>query len=300
MPERSQLGRARRQHGPESETESTRDSSCNYRARPAHPTSYTPHPRAGSCVRYGERVDLQSQEECTACPPGSWCENGFANLCANGTYNPYTGVSRQGGCIGCPAYSTTAVGGSTGADACACIAGYFLDTRGSGNTSGGGSGSGSACEACPVGTDCAAGSSVLEGLKLKSGFYRISPTSIDVRRCPDAGGGEVNGTWVSSKGYGLSGCLGGEDFALQCRDGLEGVFCSQCIENGTEPGVSRYYEPANTNADSVASCRECDGEIGLRLGALGLLILGMLCSASSAAASAAASVAASAATLCGS
>ena len=41
------------------------------------------------------------------------------------------------------------------------------------------------CEECVVGTDCDRAGILLAELPVRPGYYRVHPTSVDVRECPD-------------------------------------------------------------------------------------------------------------------
>lgn len=103
---------------------------------------------------------------CSACPPGSWCEQGYQHRCPSGTYsdalaaesastcrpcspgttNALTGQPRIG-CVQCaPGYAGASAGGATDPAACAgCSPGRYADAPGL-----------IACRSCPKGTWAAA------------------------------------------------------------------------------------------------------------------------------------------------
>ena len=98
---------------------------------------------------------------------------------------------------------------------------------------------GISCEECVVGTACDHPGIELTLLPVRLGYYRMHPTSIDVRKCPDA--------------QYSSGCLGGTDVETQCNDVLSGLFCQLC----PEPTENKtYYYSAATTKES-ASCELC-------------------------------------------
>jgi hypothetical protein len=76
----------------------------------------------------------------------------------------------------CPPNSNTRFEKSTSVSDCFCDQ-YFYDSNSSQAAV--------ECEPCPVGTVCPGGST-LEDLPLRKGYFRLDPTSVDVRVCPDA------------------------------------------------------------------------------------------------------------------
>lgn len=231
---------------------------------------------------YGDRTQLQSQEECTVCPEGAWCRGGLAILCSGGSYNDALGAADQSSCIPCPSYSTTLERGSRSVASCACVPGFYQNGPMALNASTGAAAA-PRCVPCPVGTDCDAGAATLLRLNLRPGYYRVSTTTTDVRRCPDAGGAPHScsgSTACASRGSTeetLSGCLGGESVASQCREGLAGLFCMLCDESRSvdpEGDGPRYYRPAS--GDETAECLPCDGLLGFRVGLLALGLIGLL------------------------
>lgn len=132
------------------------------------------------------------------------------------------------------------------------------------------------CQRCGGGTHCTRTGTAITTLPLKVGYYRISPHSLDVRRCPDAVLNCTSGSGV----YGLcaqstSACRGGQssepsvslpnDTAScdaivstsnnQCDEGLMGPFCQLCDDKNASFGNRRYYRPAWETRR--ASCRGC-------------------------------------------
>ena len=204
----------------------------------------------------------------TVCPQGFWCTAGMKVACEAGFYNPINGSNTQNACIKCPEHSTTIprvlLGdtiftfdeatnttlnstsesplGATSLTECVCEYGYYNSFLGVGDNV--------TCEVCPVGTDCEARGTTLATLNVKPGYYRSSPTSIDVRICTDAGA-NCDGKMSCAESY--SGCAGGADIAILCQEGLTGAFCELCL-NATNP--AKYYSPADDL--KVASCELCD------------------------------------------
>lgn len=274
----------------------------------------TSQPRRCNDGTYGSRIGLRTQDECTVCPRGAWCRDGLSNPCGKGTYNAQLGANDQAQCRPCPDYSSTQRVGAQDASACECVSGFYLhdmgpDASASGalvsNSSESATGSGVAsvgnatssnqtvgesqvaiaasqlCIPCPVGADCSAGAETLLRLKLKPGYYRVSSTSNDVRRCPDHGGpilncsqGQCGGlTGVIDALQTTSGCLGGNDVVQQCRAGLEGPFCMLC-ERGALNASSTWYRPAGGSEPS--ECLDCGGLLVFRLAMTLLILIGIL------------------------
>ena len=117
------------------------------------------------------------------------------------------------------------------AGACVCAPGYYD------NIAGVGVAEDRQCVLCKTGSSiCPADVSgvTLETLPLMPGYYRISNTSDDLRRCPDFGDG--------------SGCVGGVGSGEgPCKENLKGPYCTLC--NVTDS--SFYY--------SKSECLICEG-----------------------------------------
>ncbi len=222
---------------------------------------------------YGNRTRLQSQDECSVCPPGSFCRGGLAFPCAKGTYFAALGATDQSQCVDCPSHSDTLLSGARSVIECVCLPGYYQVNSASSGTNVSAAAVSPICVPCPVGADCGAGAITLQTLKLNPGYYRISSASNDVRRCPDAGGPLINCSGVCTatgmKASTTSGCLGGEDVNMQCRMGLTGLFCELCEDHN-----GRYYQKASGSI--TAECLQCDGMIALRLGLTFLALLTLL------------------------
>ena len=145
------------------------------------------------------------------CRPGFWCTAGSSIACTRGTFNRHANADNATACVSCPLHATTLFTNSTAAADCGCEPGFYQD--------------GERCAPCPIGTDCSALFGVtLRVLPLKRGYYRSSPTSVDVRRCPDA---SANCTLSECDGGLMSGCLG--EPTQPCADGLTGHYCSACF-----------------------------------------------------------------------
>ena len=141
------------------------------------------------------------------------------------------------------------------------------------------------CLECPVGTDCAAGST-LEQLPLVRGFYRINHDTTDVRKCPDAAA-NCSTTFGTSLCESSSGCLGGTDASGGpsgsglCMPGLEGAFCRTCIQpSHDDPSADLvYYVKASEYRE--AHCEACGGTVGATIllvvaGLTALVVAGLI------------------------
>jgi len=92
------------------------------------------------------------------------------------------------------------------------------------------------CSHCPEGASCDVdGNSTLEDLFLQPGWWRISATTDEIRRCP----------------RGSLACQGGLAFqAGYCTDGHQGVLCAVCADD-------YYFDPEE------ATCLLCESLPGL-------------------------------------
>lgn len=201
------------------------------------------------------------------CPPGFWCTAGEKIACTRGTYNPEAAQSLGNACINCPEHATSAMN-STSILECYCDVGYVNVQRDPRLAA--------VCHRCSGGTLCAEEGIYIETLPLKVGFYRISPHSLDVRRCPDA---SLNCTLTDGSygecAHGTSACRGGVQqsarvmlpnssstcseimgtFNEQCADGLVGPFCQLCDPTNTSFGKRRFYEGSSESRQ--AQCYDC-------------------------------------------
>merc|ERR1740139_1426562 len=191
----------------------------------------------------GRLPNLTSDEECEPCPAGSWCSAGIAIPCPQDSYNSLINKTNQGACTACPE-NAVANKSSSSFDDCRCEVDFYLDNA-------------TECKPCPLpGTSCNAVGTTLETLPLAHGFWRPSNESVDVRPCPDEGGGNA------------SGCGGGVALCKTNRD-LTGVYCRTCTN------ASTYYVSSK--------CRPCDSLVGswitaglgVVLGALALVLVGV-------------------------
>ena len=81
-------------------------------------------------------------------------------------------------CLPCPAKSVSPPA-STSVDQCVCEQGHFnnVDELRPGDEP--------TCTPCRVGTVCSLPGTALQTLAIQIGHWRVSNTSIDVRRCPE-------------------------------------------------------------------------------------------------------------------
>ena len=167
------------------------------------------------------------------CPRGHWCTAGLTVKCEVGFYNPTLSASSATACLKCPSSSTTLTDGSSALTDCLCERGFYNNgTQGATD-----------CLECPVGVDCAFGST-LTNLALVRGYFRRTKDTIDVRRCPD---GLSSGT----------GCVGGT--TDPCAPTLSGVFCQLC----RNASVPVYYAAATKS--SSAACKDCGSTLAVTM-----------------------------------
>ena len=105
-------------------------------------------------------------------------------MCDRGRYKSEAGNSL---CDQCPSDAFTVEPGAASLYECVCNKAYY-NTEEDGMT----------CAPCPIGTSCkeeerpSGGGIDIRSLPVQPGFYRLGDTSVDVRRCPDAGAGCTN------------------------------------------------------------------------------------------------------------
>ena len=119
-----------------------------------------------------------------------------------------------------------------------------------------------------VGTNCSAGAITLGRLPLLPGYYRPYPTSLDVRKCPDAQSNCSLSITTGGCAHSSSGCRGGAHThgGSTCAPTLDGPFCLLCA-NLTD----HYYVAADS--DAVAHCEPCE-RVALQWSiALGVLVV---------------------------
>ena len=196
----------------------------------------------------GTFTSLEGSTACTVCSPGSWCTSDAEIACGENTYSPRPGSSQQTDCLRCPERtSTLGHHGATDILNCSCSEGYYQAslsfTEGRPECI-------YPCCTCPIGTTCDDLDSVtLPDLPIKSGYYRLSAGTIDVRRCPDAA---ANCSGRSECQTSSSGCAGGRSGggADLCQPGLGGPFCRLCVED--------YHFYVSADDEQVAHCKPCE------------------------------------------
>ena len=206
-------------------------------------------------------VVLEATEVASDCPLGHWCSAGKKIECVRNTYNGRLNMDDASACVPCPPNSHTPHAAATSARACVCDVGFFAtttrnatetDTEAESDALQHGLHEPLTCHSCISGTACTEPATTLASLPLQAGFWRVSTSSLDVRRCPAAATAVQNGSSGLS-----SGCHGGA--ANPCKPSLargaweESPFCLVC--NVTDG--SRYYD------DATSTCLECGGhELG--------------------------------------
>ena len=198
------------------------------------------------------------------------CTADAAIACTADTYQPLFNQSRQTACTPCNRIDIDAITAGlprrTSLVDCVCRAGYYNHNASVGSVN---------CRECVSGTQCSRPGTVPETLPIKRGYYRLSSTSLDIRRCPDAG---VNCTNAPECAESTSGCRGFVDIRAQgpedtlnpsqaagwssnasnenitlCRQGLKGAFCLLCEARD----VRVFYAAATTRRPARCDpCRE--------------------------------------------
>jgi hypothetical protein len=182
-------------------------------------------------------------DQCQACPAGSVSQqNGAASCdnCAQGS----TPAPDAKSCTVCESPTSA----SPGSISCSiCATGFFLA-----NTSS--AASGGNCKECPLGANCAVGTSA-ETLVLRKCFWRHSSATAILRSCKQRGdwspcrGGNVSGSDVSGDGY--------------CESGYRGPMCQLC---DTADKHSKYFDTLQ------AKCYDCGDVTGRSAGIFAALV----------------------------
>ena len=208
---------------------------------------------------YGGSEGLQRAEQCTECPAGSWCSAGVLIPCGNGTYNDQRNAFNQGACVQCPANAVSVQGASRVAE-CQCNAEYYNNASGIPK-----------CIRCGAGAACKVGvrGVTVATLPLKAGYWRLSPESTEIKRCPDAAHGSE------------SACVGGEGTSAPaatrrqlgssnaCRASTTGPYCQVCDDEAADGSGSRLYYSRSTR-----TCKECTGDLVAPIGtAVGIAVV---------------------------
>ena len=182
--------------------------------------------------------------------------------CAEGRYGDAPGQVDERCSGSCPFDEIDGVGrrqrvtlgaGTTSVAGCVCQAGFFMKECVECDL-------GNECLECSEGTECREKGVTLEELPVKMGWWRVTPTSTDVRvcksdaACDHSGHANTSSIWAES----------------QCADGYRGPLCGSCEE--------KHY------TTSSAVCMACDGSewpawlaagvvIAAALGLFGYLLL---------------------------
>ena len=200
--------------------------------------------------------------QCSDASPGHFAPTGSSKqiACRVDTYNPLTGQSNDAACIACPMHAVTdGVTGAASLDSCVCEREFYNNATAYGQVN---------CTLCPSGSDCYQAGLTLQSIPIKIGYYRLSPNSDDLRRCPDAA---VNCQDSPECPESTSGCRGTLNKSLAapvlgrrlqdevgvinpgCYHDLTGTFCRLCAPH--PQGKRVYYSVATTS--QRAHCREC-------------------------------------------
>ena len=221
-----------------------------------------------------------------SCPPGYYCSAAESYACPIATWSNRSGQQDSSACLPCPSpgQQTTLQIGTASADGCVCQERYYRTKDGR-------------CLTCPVGSLCANAGLTVASLRVlpgkhvtcgvsackwrphiptltsesphslrihthcahlaHAGYFRPSNTSVDIRRCPDAGE-NCGGRDVCDESS--SGCRGTLNASEPCEPTLTGAYCQLCREAG------RHYVAAS--GDVAAKCEEC----GARFGAMIIMI----------------------------
>jgi hypothetical protein len=172
-------------------------------------------------------------------------------VCGENTYNPKHNSHQVTDCVRCPERtSTLGINNAISVDSCSCAATYYLanDDHIQGRDSCKGTdGNVVPCCTCPIGSICEEGAISLDDLPVAPGFFRRSPETVDVRRCPDAA---ANCSGLSQCLQSTSGCRGGNNYSTICQPGLTGTYCLLCAEE--------YHFYVSAGETGVAHCESCE------------------------------------------
>ena len=195
------------------------------------------------------------------CPRGFWCTAGLTVACEVGFFNPTYNANNQSACVKCPEHAITLGTNATSLAQCLCEADYYNDVDATT--------SGVQCLPCPIGSSCGQPGTTKAALPLKSGFFRMSNATVDVRACSDAAVGCEAGRSECAESH--SGCIGGSDPSTPCRAELGGIFCRLCANTS----IPKYYVAASEAAPATCSpCEEFMPVLALMMVALlGALVL---------------------------
>ena len=215
-----------------------------------------------------------SAASCLGCSAGYWCTGGSKVACLVGFYNPLPDAADETACVRCPTGSTTLQPASTAPSDCVCEPHLFNDQEAAQGLPN--------CIQCIIGTNCSRVGSALQTLVIERGYWRPSPLSTDVRRCPDSTTGCRTSADTGVCSNSMSGCKGIDPVAegggqaeaerrslqvggvsssidAQCENDLSGAFCRACPRNVDDvPWV--HYQAATQTEE--AKCASCDGVVG--------------------------------------
>eukprot|EP00964_Phaeocystis_antarctica_P001482 scaffold788_cov74-Phaeocystis_antarctica.AAC.1 len=145
-----------------------------------------------------------------------------------------------------PAQRLSVQGASRVAE-CQCNAGYYNERNALGTPK---------CILCGAGAACKVRGVTVATLPLKAGYWRLSPESTEIKRCPDAAHGSD------------SACVGGDGTSTPaktrrqlgsssaCRESTTGPYCQLCDDEATVGSGSRLYYSRSTR-----TCKECTGDL---------------------------------------
>ena len=186
------------------------------------------------------------------CPKGKWCTAGLIVDCPLDTYNNLTRQDYATACKVCPLNSHTEQEASTSEDDCLCDVNHYDKIVGPGVE----------CALCPSGTDCNGGAT-LDRLPVRPSYYRLTNTTIDVRKCPDY---EANcsTTFGTASCVSTSACRGGKSVKDQCNSlhtGIraDAIFCRACAPR--PPGSSDLVYYVEAKDDEPAMCAPCGNRL---------------------------------------
>ena len=167
---------------------------------------------------YIDDKGAKSKSACAPCPTGAWCAAGESFPCERGFFNALPNQGDPDACERCPdVRSTTADVGSSSAGECVCKEGYYAIQTTSNATSS------IRCETCTASMNCTASGTTLEGLRLRSGQWRLSEAAATTYRCAE------QHCQLLGKGITHTTERSGID-GLGCREGHRGPLCATCAD----------------------------------------------------------------------
>ena len=210
---------------------------------------------------YSTEAALADRSKCAVCEPGHWCSGGRQIPCLQNFFNPLPAATNETACERCPPRSQTRASASASADECICEGGRFYNRTSD------------ACDLCLFGTACPDKGTTVQTMVITPGYYRLSSSSLDVRRCPDASvncsdapvcpestsgcSGTASGTAAPSSAVAMRRLEGNGDDAHAtidgCRANLTGTFCQLCAPRSD--GLRVFYSAASSR--QAAQCKGC-------------------------------------------